>query len=120
MTYTRIYADAAGETHFEAVEAEFAAVSDYAAGVPTLGIARMGAARAVEFLHVPTGFESDWHPIPQRQLIVVMSGELEMLVSDGSSRRFGPGDAILFDDPSGKGHRAPALPGDVAMMAVSI
>ena len=43
-----------------------------------------------------------------------------MLVSDGSSRRFGPGDVPLFEDTSGKGHRAPGMAAEVVLMAVSI
>ncbi len=43
-----------------------------------------------------------------------------MLVSDGSSRRFGPGDVPLFGDTSGKGHRAPGMAAEVVLMAVSI
>ena len=102
------------------VEADFAAVDGYAPGMPTLGIARLGSADAIEFIRVPAGFESDRHAIPQRQFIVVSAGEMEMLVGDGSSRRFGPGDVPLFGDTSGKGHRAPGMAAGVVLMAVSI
>jgi hypothetical protein len=33
-----------------------------------------------------------------------LSGELEVEVSDGEIRRFGPGSVILVEDTSGKGH----------------
>lgn len=44
------------------------------------------------------------HPAPNRQFIVVLAGEVEVEISDGTTRRFGPGSIILMDDAGGNGH----------------
>ena len=41
---------------------------------------------------------------PRRQFVLGLVGELEVEVSDGEVRRFGPGSVILVEDTSGKGH----------------
>ena len=43
-------------------------------------------------------------PAPRRQFIFVISGELEVEVSDGEKCRFGSGSIILVEDTKGKGH----------------
>ncbi|MGZ4885431.1 MAG: cupin domain-containing protein [Halobacteriota archaeon] len=53
-------------------------------------------------------FEPGWigelHPAPTRQFLALMSGAVEVETTDGMVRRFGPGDLILLEDTSGKGH----------------
>jgi len=44
------------------------------------------------------------HTAPRRQILVVLSGELEIVTTLGDSRRLGPGDALLADDIGSKGH----------------
>ncbi len=39
----------------------------------------------------PAGTVLDWHPAPRRQVVIVLSGELENEFRDGSVYRFGPG-----------------------------
>ena len=52
----------------------------------------------------PSGWFGDWHPSPNRQCIFIISGELEVEVSDGEIRKFVPGNIILVEDTTGKGH----------------
>jgi quercetin dioxygenase-like cupin family protein len=51
----------------------------------------------------------DWHPAPQRQFVFIVSGQLEIGFEDGSKKVFGPGDARLVEDTTGKGHTTIAL-----------
>lgn len=46
----------------------------------------------------------DWHPAPRRQWVIILKGELEIGLGDGSFWKFGPGDARLVEDTTGKGH----------------
>jgi quercetin dioxygenase-like cupin family protein len=46
----------------------------------------------------------DWHPAPRRQVVIVLSGELENGFRDGSVHRFGPGDTRIIEDTAGEGH----------------
>lgn len=99
MTYTRIYADANGETHLQDVgpamkpAAHSAAVSD------------MMAATGVFFRETAgDDYFIDWHNAPRRQFVVNLSGDVEITVSDGEKRCFGPGTILLAEDLTGKGH----------------
>lgn len=55
------------------------------------------------------GVVQDWHPAPQRQFVIILSGQLEIGFEDGSKKVFGPGDARLVEDVTGKGHTTVAL-----------
>lgn len=44
------------------------------------------------------------HSAPAPQFIVVLEGVVEVEVSDGTKRRFGPSSIILMEDTGGKGH----------------
>jgi len=44
------------------------------------------------------------HVAPRRQLGIILSGEMEIEISGGDTRRFRPGDIFLADDTTGSGH----------------
>jgi hypothetical protein len=46
----------------------------------------------------------DFHPLPERRLIIHLRSEVEIGVSDGTTQIFRPGDARLMEDTSGRGH----------------
>ncbi len=105
MKYTRIYADAQGESHFEDVEVDMK-TAPYNTGA----ISDMFAAKGVMFRVSPDYFV-DWHNAPHRQFVVNVTGTLEVTVSDGTTRRFGPGTVLLAEDVTGKGHTSRSLGG---------
>jgi len=103
MKVHRIYADAAGESHFEDVEVEL--------GMETPG-GRVSAklpATGVIFREVPPTYRLDWHPAPRRQYVVNLEGAVEITASDGESRVIGPGEILLAEDTTGRGHRSRAV-----------
>ncbi len=99
----RIYADARGESHFGLKEVSFE-LADFAPPAPPISVSQLQAAEAVLFISSPPGWHGDWHPAPRRQLMFLLAGELEVTVSDGETRRCGPGCAVLLEDTVGKGH----------------
>lgn len=103
MQYTRLYADADGESHFEDVSVELSSV-DFAPPAPPLDVSSPTPADQYVFFRAPAGWDGDWHPAPRRQLFVGIAGEFEVETSDGEVRRFGAGDVALLEDVSGKGH----------------
>ena len=103
--YTRLFADADGESHFEDVEAELSSV-EFAPPAPPLEISELGAAQRAAFFGARAGWSGDWHPAPARNLFVVISGEWEVEASDGMTKRFGPHSVLLAEDTTGKGHRS--------------
>ncbi|SRR6266508_6461337 len=58
----------------------------------------------ISFSVWPVGRFLDWHPAPRRQFVVILSGQLEIGLGDGSKHVFGPGDARLVEDTTGQGH----------------
>jgi len=99
MKYTRIYADTYGESHLQDVNQEMKP-ADHASTM-----SEMITAKGVVFRETHSGeYFIDWHNAPRRQFVVNLSGEIEIEVSDGETRRFGPGAILLAEDLTGKGH----------------
>jgi quercetin dioxygenase-like cupin family protein len=105
MKYTRIYADANGESHFVDVEVDMK-TAPYNTGA----ISEMFAAKGVTFRLSPDYFV-DWHNAPRRQFVVNVSGMLEVVASDGEKRVLGPGTILLAEDVTGKGHTSRSFGG---------
>ena len=105
LAYARIYADADGESHYSDEKLTFQLV-DYAPPAPPISVTEALAAENVSFISSPSGWYGDFHPAPRRQFVFVLSGELEVEVSDGEKRKFGPGSFVLVEDIWGKGHRS--------------
>jgi len=97
---TRLYAGADGESHFQDLEI---AVSDAGA----LGsLSSPSAVSSIVFRRSPVGYVYDWHTAPRRQYVILLAGESEVEIGDGTKRRFGPGSIILAEDTTGHGHRS--------------
>ena len=103
MRYMRIWTDAEGDSHFEDVEIGLSSVA-YAPPAPPLDLSAPMAAERTVFFSFPVGWFGDWHPSPRRQLYFNLGGRLEVEASDGEVRQLGPGDIVLTDDLSGRGH----------------
>ena len=97
MKIIRIYTGADNESHFEEKELDlnFNGRMNVSATEPATG---------VMFLQAPANHLSDFHPAPRRQYVVTLSGQVEIETGDGTIRRFGPGDVMLADDTTGRGH----------------
>jgi len=94
----RMYTDADGKARWDAVD--LASTPKWTEGLDCTQI-RFG-------LRQP-GVLQAWHPAPQRQFVIILSGQLEIGFEDGSKMVFGPGDARLVEDTTGKGHTTIAL-----------
>ena len=103
MKYSRIYADQAGESHFDDVDIEFAPVN-FAPPAPPVNLSSFSPAIQYAFCSFPAGWRGDSHPVPQRQIFFILSGEIAGQVSDGEVRHFGAGSIVLGEDTKGKGH----------------
>ena len=53
------------------------------------------AASRIFFKEFPPGTFLDWHPAPRRQIVIILSGQLEHGFGDGSRHMFGLGDVRL-------------------------
>jgi hypothetical protein len=95
---TRLFTGADGESHFEDIEIPF----DKKLGLSSLS--KVMAAKEIFFIESSGEHEAEWHTAPCRQMIVIIRGELEIEVFDGSKRRFGPDDILIAEDTTGRGH----------------
>jgi hypothetical protein len=102
---TRIYADGAGQTHFEDSEIPIGSVI-FAPPAPALDMSSPIEVSRCIFFRLPSGWVSDWHPTPRSQLRLVLEGEVEIEVTDGTVRRFGPGSIGHIDDLGSLGHKS--------------
>jgi uncharacterized cupin superfamily protein len=89
MKIPRLYTGTDGQSHFEEVEVE---------------VGKIQAGEGIIFRQAPPGHVQNWHPAPRRQYVVTLSGQGEIEIGDGTKRRFGPGDIMLADDTTGRGH----------------
>jgi hypothetical protein len=49
------------------------------------------------------------HQAPRRQWVVPLRGAFQVMVTDGTTRRFAPGDLVLAADTSGSGHATTSI-----------
>jgi len=121
IKYPRLYADEAGESHFGEVEIELKSALSAPPAPPSDFFSAPAPAARYLFAASPAGQSSDWHPAPCRQLVVILRGDFELETSDGTVRRFRPGDIALAEDTKGRGHRGrPIVAEDILVLAVQL
>jgi hypothetical protein len=103
-SYPRVYTATDGETHFGTVEVELTP-GVYVPGIPLVDMAPWTPVSALIFSRLAAGYDSDWHPPPRRQFVIILGGTAQLTTSDGAVRRFGPGAIFLVEDLTGKGHQ---------------
>lgn len=96
---TRIYTGPDGQSHFG--EAEIPIEDKPGIGRQTESL----KATEVFIRHHEGRHESEWHRLPQKQLVILVEGELEVEIGDGTKRRFKAGDVFLCEDTTGQGHK---------------
>ena len=104
--YSKICADDSDETHFKDEEVDLTE-ADYAPPAPPVWVGPKGTATGVLVLVFPPGWYGDFHPAPKAQWMMVMTGSIEVEVSDGEKRTYTAGtpNFIAFvDDRGSKGH----------------
>ncbi len=82
----RLFSGSDGQSHIEAID--LAKTPDWTNAQDTTNI---------KFSEAAAGRSSDWHTAPRRQYVIILSGQLEIGLGDGSKQVFGPGDARLVD-----------------------
>ncbi len=103
MRVTRFTATPDGGSVFEDVEVGFPVPREDEFG-HTMHQTHPLAPTGAVFVELPAGLDQGWHNAPNRQLVTVLTGELEVETTDGERRRFGAGDIFMADDVEGRGH----------------
>jgi quercetin dioxygenase-like cupin family protein len=118
MRYARLFADNSGESHFDDIEIEFTA-TDYVQSAAPLDLSATFAASQVAFMRAPARWASEFHVSSARNMFVVLSGKWEVTASDGESRHFAAGSALLVEDTTGRGHSSRVI-GETAALAAMV
>ena len=102
---TRIYTGADGKTKLEEYEVPLKAQgrgTELSATVPV---------KSLQFRRTNQDYSLDWHPAPERQYVITLSGESEIELEGGRRVRLGPGNILLAEDTTGQGHISRAIKG---------
>ena len=97
---SRVYTGPDGKSHFEDLEQP-----------PGTGDNKPQKAQ-VMFQLRPPGFFQDFHTPAKTTYVITLTGATVVKAEDGDTRRFGPGDILLAEDKTGKGHSSQTLEGD--------
>jgi quercetin dioxygenase-like cupin family protein len=60
---------------------------------------------AIHFKETPAHSSYDWHPDPEPQYVITLSGTLEFTTRGGETFVLRPGDVLLAEDNVGTGHK---------------
>ena len=77
-------------------------------------------AQGVMVTDMPEGLYQDWHPASRRQLLFVLSGTVEIEISDGTKHRCGSGEVFMADDVGSRGHRSRTIGGPARVLFVHL
>lgn len=102
VTFTRLYTGADGMSHFERVNLKFAPVP----GAPkTIEQSEPWPVAKTYIVRVDAGMFEDWHNADVPRYVITVSGNAEIEISSGEKFVVQPGEVLLAEDLTGKGHR---------------
>ncbi|MGH8013145.1 MAG: hypothetical protein ACREQ4_11650 [Candidatus Binataceae bacterium] len=119
MRITRFHATAEGESRFQEIEIPITNRRRDSFG-HTLLQSNDCPSPSVRFVELPVGLDQSWHHAPARQIVLVLSGTVEVGTSDNQKRRCGVGQAFIADDLAGKGHVTRVIDGPAQVMFVEL
>ena len=100
---TRLYTGADGKTKVEEYEVPLNAQGRGTELSPSVAV------KSLQFRRTSKDYDLDWHPAPNRQFVVTLSGESEIELEGGRKLRLGPGHILLAEDTTGQGHISRAI-----------
>ena len=106
MQVVRIFTGADGKSDPEDVDVELE--DQGAAG----RISRLWGGTGVLFREVDGDYHIDYHNAPRRQLVVNLTGSVEIETGAGDRRVLGPGTILLAEDRTGQGHISRSVGGE--------
>jgi len=116
MRITRFSADANGDSRFSQLEIDYPGLLEGYG----LAVSASAPSPSVQFVTLPDGTDQPLHPVPQRQLVVVLQGRLQVGTTDGQHREFTAGDAFLADDADTPGHMTRTMGGAAELLFVRL
>ncbi len=112
MQVVRLYTGDDGEAHFEELELPYEKIADAERTA-------IQSTTGIQFRRAPSGHFQDFHVAPRSQYIITLEGQAEIGLGDGTKRIFNPGDVMLADDLTGRGHTTASV-GDRPRVSIAI
>jgi hypothetical protein len=106
MQITRVFTGDDNESHFEDVRLELIEQGEIGA------ISEMWPTKGVIFRKVKGDYNLGFHNAPRRQFVVNLTGSVDIEIGDGTVKRLGPGDILLAEDTTGRGHKSSNVAGE--------
>jgi hypothetical protein len=104
MHVTRLYTGEDGESHFEDTDIPLKDMGDIGS------LSDWMPASGIVLRETGPDYDFSWHNAPRRQYVVMLSGgRVEIEVASGNKRTLGPGDILLAEDTTGRGHISRAV-----------
>lgn len=100
---TRLFTGADGKTKVEEYEVPLKAQGRGTELSTTVAV------KSLQFRRTNQEYDLDWHPAPNRQFVITLSGESEVELEGGKKIRLGPGHILLAEDTTGQGHISRAV-----------
>lgn len=100
MRIHHVYTDESGESHFKDLEIDFPFSHFDGADLRAKPI----PVTSMIFRITAADQDLDFHNAPQRQFCINLDAGVEVTVSDGETRYVGPGEVLMLEDVTGKGH----------------
>ncbi len=103
MNITHLYTGSDNQSHFEEIS------------VPLHDQGNIGflsselAVNKLILRETKKDYHYDWHNAPCKQYMIMLKGEVDIEIGNGTVRRFGPGDIVLLNDLTGQGHISRAV-----------
>jgi quercetin dioxygenase-like cupin family protein len=113
MPLFRLYSGNDGQSHLEEMSLSFTP-GQMAEQTPTQAVS------GISFSRIKPGTFVDWHNAPRRQYVITLAGAIEIGLGDGSVHRLVPGDGILAEDLTGKGHTTRALGDETRVVTIPL
>lgn len=103
MKFFKLYADDAGESHWEDVEV-YVEERSFAPPAQAIEISEPEPVKRTMFLRLRSGWNEPIHPTPVVQKLVCLAGSVRVTASDNEYRIISQGDIWHMEDTFGKGH----------------
>jgi quercetin dioxygenase-like cupin family protein len=118
LTITVLYADEAGVSHFKEMEVATQPLA-FAPPAPPVGVSAPREVARHLFLALPPQWYGEPHPAPNRQIMTILRGQLEVTASDGTVRTFTTGDTAIVEDTTGQGHATRNATDEVVTLSIT-
>ena len=77
---------------------------------------RSYASDSVQLVQLPADLDQGWHNAPAIQIVVVVSGTIEVETTDGVCRTWDAGGIFMPADVTGRGHRTRVIGGPALVL----